>query len=65
MNLTDFNKMSVCEQAANELLNLNGWPKPRSLCDLASRYGVDAADIQACADRMAANFSESSEVADA
>lgn len=48
----------TCEIAANELLNLNGNPKPRTAQELAEKWGVEAHHIQNMADRIRARLSQ-------
>lgn len=48
----------TCEIAANELLNLNGNPKPRTAQELAEKWHVEARHIQEMADRIRARLDQ-------
>lgn len=48
----------ACEIAANELLNLNGNPKPRTAAELAEKWNVEEHHIQEMADRIRARLNQ-------
>ena len=48
----------ACEIAANELLNLNGNPKPRTAAELADKWGVEEHHITELADRIRARLNQ-------
>lgn len=56
MNYTQTAYHHACEIAANELLNLNSNPKPRTAQELADKWGVEAHHIQSMADRIRARL---------
>lgn len=58
MNYTQTAYHHACEIAANELLNLNGNPKPRTVQELADKWGVEAHHIQDMADRIRARLNQ-------
>ena len=58
MNYTQTAYHHACEVAANELLNLNGNPKPRTAQELAEKWGVEAHHIQEMADRIRARLDQ-------
>lgn len=58
MNYTQTAYHHACEIAANELLNLNGNPKPRTAQELAEKWGVEEHHIQHMADRIRARLNQ-------